>query len=136
MRLPALLLAAAAAVLVASGCAPDGNPFGSVRGSSKNCADLFASAMATKGTVKGAWDCLSPDIQDQFKAVGLEGDSGIQQLAQKDPIYTKEQFMGRLADGGYVYGLSGATGSSVLLVWLDKSGHIADLQTGGRGQQQ
>lgn len=135
MRLPATLLAAAA-LLPLTACAADGNPFGAVRGSSKNCAELFANAMASKSAVKGSWDCLSPDIQDQFKAVGLQGDAGIEQLAQKEPVYSKEQFMGRLADGGYVYGLSGDSASSVLLVWLDKSGRVADIQTGGRGQHQ
>lgn len=134
MRLRLLVLLAAALPLTA--CAAGGNPFGAVRAASKNCADVFATAMASKDAVKGSWDCLSPDIQDQFRAVGLQGDSGIQQLAQKDPVYNKEQFMGRLSDGGYVYGLSGGSSASVLLVWLDKSGRISDLQTGGHGQHQ
>ena len=32
--------------------------------------------------------------------------------------------MGRLADGGYVYSLSGKGGASVLIVWLDKQGRM------------
>ena len=97
-----------------------------------NCADLFASAMATQSQVAGTWACLSPNIQAQFRAIGLDGDPGVAQLANKDPLFTKEQFMGRLADGGYVYSLSGKGGASVLIVWLDKQGHVVDLQTGGR----
>jgi hypothetical protein len=108
--------------------------FGAVKGASHNCADLFASAMASRSQVKGSWDCLAPGIQDQFTSVGLEGDSGIAQLAAKDPVYSKENFMGRLSDGGYVYSLSGSAGASVLLVWLDRSGRITDIQSGGRGQ--
>ena len=122
------------AVAFLAGCAAPGAriPTGGVSASHMNCADLFASAMATQVQVTGTWACLSPNIQAQFHAIGLDGDPGVAQLASKDPLFTKERFLGRLADGGYVYSLSGKGGASVLIVWLDKEGHVADLQTGGR----
>ena len=127
-----LLILASAAALALMGCSARA-PFGAVQGGSRNCADLFASAMVSKAAVGGSWDCLSPSIQDQFRAVGLDGDSGVAQLAARDPVYAREQFMGRLSDGGYVYGMSGAVGASVLLLWLDRAGRISDIQSGGRG---
>jgi hypothetical protein len=126
-----LALLAAGVALALMACSARG-PLGEVQGASRNCADLFASAMVSKTAVRGSWDCLAPTIQDQFRSVGLDGDSGVAQLAAKDPVYSREQFMGRLSDGGYVYGMSGASGASVLLVWLDQAGRISDIQSGGR----
>jgi hypothetical protein len=122
------------AVALLAGCAAPGAriQMGGVSAAQMNCADLFASAMATPGQVNGTWACLSPNVQAQFRAIGLDGDPGVAQLASKDPLFTKEQFMGRLTDGGYVYSLSGKAGASVLIVWLDQQGHVVDLQTGGR----
>jgi hypothetical protein len=124
-----------AALLGGAGCggvALPGAPHGAVAGASGNCADLFASAMATREAVKGSWGCLSPAIQDQFRTVGLDGDAGVAKLAAKDPVYTHDKYLGRLEDGAYVYSLSGQAGASVLLVWLDQAGKVADVRTGGR----
>jgi hypothetical protein len=121
------------AVLLVTACsAPLQGRLGSVSASQLNCADLFASAMVTQSRVAGTWACLSPGIQAQFQDIGLNGDDGVAQLAGKDPIFTQKRFLGRLADGGYVYSLSGKGSASVLIVWLDGQGHVADLQTGGR----
>ena len=121
------------AVTLLTACsAPVQGRLGGVSAAQMNCADLFASAMASQGRVAGTWACLSPNVQGQFQAIGLDGDDGVAQLAGKDPIFTQEKFLGRLADGGYVYSLSGKGGASVLIVWLDRQGHVADLQTGGR----
>ena len=121
-----------AAVLVTACSAPLAGRLGSVNATQANCADLFASAMASQSRVAGTWACLSPGVQAQFQDIGLNGDDGVAQLASKDPVFTKEQFLGRLSDGGYVYSLSGKGAASVLIVWLDGRGHVADLQTGGR----
>ncbi len=126
-----MALALATAALTACS-APLQGRVGSVSAARMNCADLFASAMASQVRVAGAWTCLSPNIQAQFRALGLDGDEGVEQLASKDPVFTREQFLGRLADGGYVYSLSGRGGASVLIVWLDGQGRVTDLQTGGR----
>ncbi len=89
--------------------------------------------MASKSEVKGDWNCLAPRVQGQFQTVGLTGDAGIAKLAARDPVYTREHYLGRLDDGGYVYSLAGAShASAVLLVWLDGGGKIAEVQTGGR----
>ena len=131
-RLAGALLAGA---LLASGCgapALPGAPHGGVQGASSNCADLFASAMATRAAVKGSWGCLSPSIQDEFRTIGLDGDDGVAKLASKEPVYSHEKYLGRLGDGGYVYSLSGGSGSSVLLIWLDQAGKVADVRSGGR----
>ena len=124
------------AALLLAGCAGPGlpgSPHGSVQAASSSCADLFATAMASRQAVKGSWGCLSPSVQDQFRTVGLDGDDGIAKLAAKDPVYTREKYLGRLDDGAYVYSLAGQAGASVLLVWLDQSGKVADVRTGGRG---
>ena len=131
MKRLAVLLAA---IALGAGCAahPVARPAAAVSSASMNCADLFAAAMASQKQVGGAWGCLSSPLRQQFAAVGLEGDAGVSQLASKEPVFTDEKFMGRIADGGYVYALSGPAGASVLIVWLDAEGHVADLQTGGR----
>lgn len=129
------LLAVLALALLTGCSAPLAGRVGGVGGVSAtqmNCADLFASAMASQSRVTGTWACLSPGIQAQFQAIGLDGDDGVAQLASKDPVFNKARFLGRLSDGGYVYSLSGQSGASVLIVWLDAEGHVADLQTGGR----
>lgn len=130
-------VAAAAAglgtVLALAGCASlPGAPHGGVQGRSGNCADLFATAMTSRNAVSGSWACLSPSIQDEFRTLGLDGDGGVAKLAAKAPVYTREKYLGRLDDGAYVYSLGGDAGSSVLLVWLDQTGKIADVRTGGR----
>lgn len=130
MKALASLLAALA--VAAGGCAAPGAPKGSVGGASANCADIFASAMASRQPVKGSWGCLDSAIQAQFHTAGLDGDDGIAKLAAKEPVYTKQKFLGRLDDGGYVYSLGGNSGSSVLLIWLDQGGKVADVRTGGR----
>ena len=117
--------------LVAACSAPIPRHLGAVSAARMNCADLFASAMASQSRVAGTWACLSPSVQAQFRDIGLDGDDGVAQLATKDPVFTHEKFLGRLADGGYVYTLDGKSGASVLIVWLDAQGHVADLQTGG-----
>ena len=131
-----LLVVLLVAIALGGGCAahPVSRPTGAVSSASMNCADLFAAAMASQKQVGGTWGCLSAPLRQQFAAVGLEGDAGVSQLASKEPVFTEEKFMGRLTDGGYVYALSGQTGASVLIVWLDAEGHVADLQTGGRQQ--
>lgn len=133
MRRALLTLAACGLVLTACAAHVPGSPVGAVQGASHNCADLFATAMASRGAVKGAWECLAPTVQDQFRAVGLEGDTGVSQLAAKDPVYDRQQYLGRLADGGYVYSLSSGSNASVLLLWLDGAGRVSDIQSGGRG---
>lgn len=133
------LVGLVAAMAFTAACAahvPPARPMGAVSAASMNCADLFAAAMASQTLVRGTWSCLSTHIQQQFAAVGLDGDAGVAQLASKDPIFNQEKFMGRLSDGGYVYGLSGRAGASVLVVWLDRDGHVTDLQTGGRPHPQ
>ncbi len=128
----ALACTAAALAVVVAGCAAPGAPKGSVGGASSNCADLFANAMASRQAVKGSWGCLDSAIQAQFHSAGLDGDEGIAKLAAKDPVYTRQKFLGRLDDGAYVYSLGGNAGSSVLLIWLDQGGKVADVRTGGR----
>ena len=120
------------AVLAVTACAsPLPARMGEVSAAQMNCADLFASAMASQVRVAGTWSCLSPNIQGQFRAMGLDGDDGVAQLASREPVFTQKKFLGRLSDGGYVYSLSGKSGASVLIVWLDGQGHVADIQTGG-----
>jgi hypothetical protein len=123
-----------AAIGLVAGCAahPVPMPTGKVSSASMNCADLFAAAMASQKQVGGTWGCLSSRMRQQFADVGLDGDAGVAQLASREPVFTQQKFMGRLSDGGYVYALSGPAGASVLIVWLDAEGHVADLQTGAR----
>lgn len=123
------------AALALAGCAAPGlpgAPHGGVQGQTATCADVFASAMASRAAVRGSWACLSPAIQDQFRTLGLNGDAGVAQLASKQPVYTREKYLGRLDDGAYVYSLSGQSGASVLLVWLDPAGKVVDVRSGGR----
>jgi hypothetical protein len=132
-----VLVGLVAALAFTAGCAAPAptsaaRPMGAVSAASANCADLFAAAMASQKLVKGTWSCLSTRIQQQLAAIGLDGDAGVAQLASREPIYTQQKFMGRLSDGGFVYALSGRAAASVLIVWLDADGHVADLQTGGR----
>lgn len=128
------MVLAVVAALALTGCGA--SPLtGAVKASTHNCADIFATAMVSRTPVKGVWNCLGPDIQAQFRAVGIEGDAGVAQMAAKDPAYSRSKFLGRLSDGAYVYALSGSAGASVLLLWLDGSGRITDIQSGGRSQQ-
>lgn len=130
------VVGAAITALAATGCsapALPGAPHGGISGRASNCADVMASAMASQRPVRGSWDCLNPALQEQFKSAGLNGDQAVASIAAKDPIYTREKFLGRLDDGGYVYALTGSAGSSVLLVWLDRGGKVVDVRSGGRG---
>lgn len=88
--------------------------------------------MASRQPVRGSWVCLDSSIQAQFRSAGLDGDEGIAKLAAKDPVYSRQKFLGRLDDGAYVYSLGGNAGSSVLLVWLNQGGKVVDVRTGGR----
>lgn len=129
----ATIVALSIVPLALAGCAvPGPGLHGGVGGATANCADVFASAMASRHAVKGSWGCLTPSIQDQFRAAGLDGDDGLARLASRAPVYSRSKFLGRLEDGGYVYSLGGDAGSSVLLVWLDGGGRVADVRTGGR----
>jgi hypothetical protein len=128
----ALASVVAALAMLVAGCSAPGAPKGAVGGSSSNCADLFANAMASRQPVRGSWVCLDSSIQAQFRSAGLDGDEGIAKLAAKDPVYSRQKFLGRLDDGAYVYSLGGNAGSSVLLVWLNQGGKVVDVRTGGR----
>ena len=135
MRPPAGASAGLLAALLLTGCGGlslPGAPGGGVRAATSSCADLFATAMASRQAVRGSWACLSPSIQDQFRTIGLDGDAGVAKLASKEPVYDREKYLGRLDDGAYVYSLSGSTGASVLLVWLDHAGKVTDVRSGGR----
>lgn len=130
-RITLLAAAAVAAVGCSTGALP-GAPHGGVSGRGSNCADVLASAMSSRQPVRGSWNCLTPALQEQFKSAGMEGDQALAAVAAKEPVYTREKFLGRLDDGAYVYGLAGQAGSSVLLVWLDGGGKVVDVRSGGR----
>ncbi len=132
---PRRALAAGAALLaaaLAAACSAPALPGGAARAQTANCADVFATAMASPKAVHGSWDCLSIAVQQQFKEAGLEGDAGIADLAAQDPVYSREKFLGRLEDGAYVYSLGGGGSASVLVVWLDSQGKVADVRNDAR----
>ncbi len=132
-RLTAVSIGALAATFLLTGCSPVLS--GVTAPTGQRCADVYAAAMSSRQPVRGAWSCLTPTLQGRAREGGYTGDSGMAQIAAIPPVYDRHHYLGRLADGGFVYALSGRSGASALMIWLDGDGRIASLKFSARPQQ-
>jgi len=87
------------------------------------CADLYANAHVRLSPV---WSCFSPDMQKSWGGAKVVDDQTLYAALHAVYKLTNWSFIGRTHDGGYAFDLYRPGAHTLLIVFVDPSGHIYD----------